>query len=98
MKIFLLVLTKLTLLRRKLTLWEVRIKKLNKVRMFELTKSWRLDKNLVDSILQSLSLLSKNTEKYFPSLDVFSLDWVRDQFVLSTVESAQLTVAEDELM
>jgi hypothetical protein len=65
--------------------------------MFELTKSCRLDKNLVDLILQSLSLLSKISEKYFPSLDVFSLDWVRDSFVLSVFQSAELTVAEDEL-
>jgi hypothetical protein len=66
--------------------------------MFELTKSCRLDKNRVDLILQSLSLLSKNTEKYYPSLHVSSLDWVRDLLVLGAFESADLTVAEDELM
>jgi hypothetical protein len=66
--------------------------------MFKLTKSCRLEKYL-DLILQSLSLLSKNTEKYFPSLDVSSLDWVRDPLVLSMFESAELTAAEeDELM
>jgi hypothetical protein len=38
-------------------------------------------------------------EKYFPSPDVFvfSLDWARDPFVFSVFESAELTVAEDEL-
>jgi hypothetical protein len=45
--------------------------------MFELIKSCRLDKNLVDLILQNLSLLSKNSKKFFPPLDVSSLDWVR---------------------
>jgi hypothetical protein len=64
--------------------------------MFELTKSCRLDQNLVDLILQSLSLLSKNTEKYHPSLDVSSLGWVRDLSVLSAFESAELTVADDD--
>jgi hypothetical protein len=44
-----------------------------------------------------LSLLSKNTEKYFLSLAVSSLDWVKDPFVSSVFESAELTVAEDEL-
>jgi hypothetical protein len=64
--------------------------------MFELTKSCRLDKNIVNLILQSLSLLSKNTEKYFPSFEVSSLDWVRVPFVLSVLKSAELTVAEDD--
>jgi hypothetical protein len=66
--------------------------------MFVLTKSCRLDKNLVDLTLQSLLLLGKNNENYFPSLDVSSsLDFVRDLFVLSAFESAELIVAEDEL-
>jgi hypothetical protein len=48
--------------KEKLTLWGARIKEANKVEMFdELTKSCRLDKNLVDLILQILSLMSKNT-------------------------------------
>jgi hypothetical protein len=51
--------------------------------MFELAKRCTLDKNIVDLILQRLSLMSKNTEKYFLSFDVSSLDWVRDPFVLS---------------
>jgi hypothetical protein len=46
--------------------------------MFALTKSCRCDKNLVNLILQSLSLLSKNIENYFPSLAVSSSNWVRD--------------------
>jgi hypothetical protein len=57
--------------------------------------------NLVDLILPSSSLLGKNIEKYFSSLDILvsSLDWVRDLFVFSAFESAKLTVAEkDELM
>jgi hypothetical protein len=41
-------------------------------------------------------LLTTNNEKYFPSLDVSSLDWVRDPFVLSALESAELTVAEED--
>jgi hypothetical protein len=82
--------------KEKLTLWEVRNKKDNKVEMFELTKSHRLDKNLVDLILQSLSLLSKNTEKYLPSPYIYSMDWVRDPFVLRAFESAELTVAEED--
>jgi hypothetical protein len=54
---------------------------------------------LVDLIQQSLPVLSKNFEKYFPSLDAACLDWVRDSFVLNSVESAEIFVAEvDELM
>jgi hypothetical protein len=45
-----------------------------------------------------LSLLNKNTGKYFPSLYVFSLDWVRDPFVLRALDSAELTVAEDDVL
>jgi hypothetical protein len=98
MKIFLLVLTKLTLLRKTKTVGSQN-KKENKVEMFELRKSCRLDINLVDLILQMLSVLSKNTENYFPSLYAACLDWVRDPFVLSSFESSELFVAEeDELM
>lgn len=72
----------------KLTPWAARImkKKENKVEMFELTKCSRLDKNLTDLILQSLSLLETNIEKYFPSLLISSLDWVRDPFVRRACE------------
>jgi hypothetical protein len=64
--------------------------------MFELIKSCRLNKNMVNLILQSLSLLSKNAEKYYPSLDVSSFDWVRDLLVLIAFELAELTVAEED--
>jgi hypothetical protein len=95
-KIFLTVLTKLTIFGETLTLWGARIKKENTVEMFELIKSCTLNKNLVDLLLQSLPLLSKNTEMYFPSLNVSSLDW--EPFVLNAFESAKLNVAEkDEL-
>jgi hypothetical protein len=63
--------------------------------MFEPGKSCRLDKNLIALILQNLSLLSKNTEKYLPSLDVSTLGWVRDASVLSAFELA--AAEEDEL-
>jgi hypothetical protein len=76
--------------------WGARIKKENKVEMFELTKSCRLDESLVDLILQSLSLLSKNNGKHFQSLYVSSLDWVRDPFVFNAFKSAVLTVAEED--
>jgi hypothetical protein len=57
-----------------------------------------LDKNLVDLFMQNLSLLRKNTTKYFPPLDVPALDWVKDLLVLRAFESAELAVAEgDEL-
>ncbi|XP_042234779.1 zinc finger BED domain-containing protein 5-like [Homarus americanus] len=47
---------KVSFFKEKLTLWGARIKKENKVKMFELTKGCRLDKNLVSLILQSLSV------------------------------------------
>jgi hypothetical protein len=81
MKLFLFVLTKLTLSREHTVgsqnqkkKKEKKKEKENKVKMFELTESCREDKNLLDLILQSSPLLSKNTEKYFPSLEGFSLD------------------------
>jgi plasmid maintenance system antidote protein VapI len=40
--------------------------------------------------------MNKNVEKYFPSLDVTSLDWIKDPFVFCTFESAELTIAEAE--
>jgi hypothetical protein len=39
---------KINTFKEKLTPWESRIKKENKVEVFKLTKSCRLDKNLVD--------------------------------------------------
>jgi hypothetical protein len=57
---------KINSFEEKLTLWGARIKKGNKAEIIELTKYCRLDKNLVDLILQNLSLLSKNTENVFP--------------------------------
>jgi hypothetical protein len=59
---------KINFFMEKLTMWAARIKKENKVKKPELTKSCRLDKHLVDLIIQSLSLLSKNNEKYFHHL------------------------------
>jgi hypothetical protein len=67
-------------------LWGARIQKEDNVEIFELTENCRLDKKLVDLILQILSLLSKNIENYFPSLDVSSLVWVRDPFVLPALD------------
>jgi hypothetical protein len=52
----------------------------------DLTKSCRLDKNLVDLILQILLLLIKN-------IDVSSLNWARDPFVFSEFESAELSAS-----
>jgi hypothetical protein len=44
--------------------------------------------------LQSPTLLNKNTENYFLSLDVSHLEWVRDLLMLSAFESAKLTFGE----
>jgi hypothetical protein len=43
-----------------------------------------------------LSLLNKNTQKYFPSLDASSSDWERDPFVFSVFKPAELTAVGDE--
>ena len=89
---------KVSAFKEKLTLWETRIRKENKVEMFQLTKDCRLSKDFVNLILQTLLLLSKNIEKYFPLLDVSSLDWVRDLFTINACRSAKFTVSkEDEL-
>jgi hypothetical protein len=63
-------------------------KKQNKVEISEVTKRCRLDKNLIDLILQYLSLLSKIIGKYFPSLKGFSsLDLVIDPFLSSSQQN-----------
>jgi hypothetical protein len=70
-------------------MWGARKEK-NKVEMFEMTKTCRLNKNLVDLVPQSLSLLRRNVEKYFPLLDVSSLDWMRDPFVLKCIQVGRI--------
>lgn len=63
----------------------------------------RLDKNLVHSILQSLSLLSTlnsifHIDVFFLSLDVSYLDWLRNLFVLrarANQETRRLLAAAD---
>ena len=87
---------KVSAFKEKLTLWETRIRKENKVEMFQLTKDCRLGKDFVNLILQTLSLLGKNVEKYFPSLDVSSLDWVRDPFTINACGTAKFTVSEED--
>jgi hypothetical protein len=81
--------------KEKLTLWRDRIQNGNNVEMFELTKCCRLDKNLFHLILQSLSLLSKNTEKYFLSLDVIFLG-LGERYIC--VKLAELTFAEEDML
>lgn len=76
-------------------------------------KNWKTDKlgyvwscpnchinsDLSDLILNSLRLLYKNIKKYFPSLDVSSMDWVRNSFIDSACETALFTTdKESELI
>jgi hypothetical protein len=83
---------KITSFKKKLKLWGGRIKKKNKVETLELTKICRLNKNIVNLVLQNLSLLSKHIEKYFPSFDVSTLA----SSALYALESAELTAAEED--
>jgi hypothetical protein len=53
---------KINSFKEKLTLRRAIIQKDKKIEMFALTKCCRLDKNLVDLILQSLSLLGKTSK------------------------------------
>lgn len=71
-------------------------KKENAVEMFELTKNCELDNNLNKLILESLTLLETNIEKYFPSLDISSLDWVRNPFVLNACQLTNLNITEED--
>lgn len=63
--------------------------------MFELTKNCHIDTDLSNLILKSLRLLNLNIKKYFPSLDVSSIDWVRNPFVDSAYETASFTTNEE---
>jgi hypothetical protein len=87
---------KINTFKENLKLQGTRIKKESRVEIFELTKFYRLAKTLVDLIMRNLLLLSNNIENYFPSLDVSSLYWMRDPFVLSAFELAEYTVAEED--
>jgi hypothetical protein len=73
-------------------------KKENEAEIFKLIKCCRLDKILVDLILQNLLLLSKGSENYFPALDASSWNWVRNPLVLREFDPAELTAAQEGVL
>ncbi|KAF0749677.1 zinc finger BED domain-containing protein 5-like [Aphis craccivora] len=67
--------------------------------MFDLVKNCHVNSDLTNLILKSLHLLHENIKKYFPSLDVSSLDWVKNPFIDSAYETALFTTdKESELI
>ncbi|KAE9530060.1 hypothetical protein AGLY_011522 [Aphis glycines] len=63
--------------------------------MFDLVKNCHVNSDLTNLILKSLHLLYENIKKYFPSLDVSSMDWVRNPFIDSAYETALFTTDEE---
>lgn len=86
---------KISSFQQKLSLWITKIEKQATWDMFDLTKNCHIDSTLSKLILKSLRLLDDNIKKYFPSLDVSSMDWVRNPFIDSAYETALFTTDEE---
>jgi len=86
---------KISSFQQKLLLWISKIEKQTNWDMFDLVKNWHVNSDLTNLILKSLHLLYENIKKYFPSLDVSSMDWVRNPFIDSAYETALFTTDEE---
>lgn len=86
---------KISSFQQKLLLWISKIEKQTNWDMFDLVKNCHVNSDLTNLILKSLHLLYENIKKYFPSLDVSSMDWVRNPFIDSAYESALFTTDEE---
>lgn len=86
---------KINSFQQKLSLWITKIEKHATWDMFELTKTCHIDSTLSKLISRSLRLLEENIKKYFPSLDVSTMDWVRNPFINSAYETALFTTDEE---
>lgn len=86
---------KITSFQQKISLWITKVEKHATWDMFDLTKTCHIDSTLSNIILRSLRLLEENIKKYFPSLDVSSMDWVRNPFIDSAYKTALFTTDEE---
>lgn len=77
------------------SLWKTKIENNTIWHIFDLTKTCQIDSLLSELFSKSLGLFESNIEKYFPSLDVSSIDWVRNPFNNSVYESTSLTTDEE---
>jgi len=86
---------KISSFQQKLLLWISKIEKQTNWDMFDLVKNCHFNSNLTNLILKSLHLFYENIKKYFPSLDVSSMYWVRNPFIDSAYETALFTTDEE---
>lgn len=86
---------KISSFQQKLLIWISKIEKQTNWDMFDLVKNCHVNSDLTNLILKSLHLLYENIKKYFPSLDVSSMDWVRNPFIDSAYETALFTTDEE---
>ncbi|KAL4107274.1 hypothetical protein QTP88_017647 [Uroleucon formosanum] len=86
---------KISSFQQKLLLWISKIEKQTNWDMFDLVKNCHVNSDLTNLILKSLHLLYENIKKYFPSLDVSSMDWVRNPFIYSAYETVLFTTDEE---
>lgn len=86
---------KMSSFQQKLSLWITKIEKHDTWDMFDLTKNCHIDSTLSKLILQSLRLLEENIKKYFSSLDISSMDWVRNPFIETAYKTAVFTTDEE---
>jgi hypothetical protein len=63
--------------------------------VFDIVKNCHINSDLTNLILKSLHLPYENIKKYFPSLDVSSMDLVRNPFIDSAYETALFTTDEE---
>lgn len=86
---------KISSFQQKLSMWIAKIEKHGTWDMFDLTSKCHIDSALSQLILKSLRLFEENIKKYFPSLDISSLDWVRNPFIETAYNTAVFTTDEE---
>jgi hypothetical protein len=86
---------KISSFQQKLLLWISKIEKQTNWNMFDLVKNCHINSDLKNLFLKCLRLLYENIKKYFLSLDVSSMDWVRNSFIDSAYETALFTTDEE---
>lgn len=79
----------------KLTLWKNHICQ-GTPSMFPHTASRNVDSRMRSLIRDSLELLEKNINKYFPNIEVGNFDWVRDPFNISLSSLVGFELEEKE--
>lgn len=87
---------KITSFRDKLLIWQRKIERQKVCDMFELTEKCNVSDPVYNMIVNTLQLLGKNVEKYFPSIDTSLYDWVRNPFIDVNYNATIFSTKEEE--